>query len=115
MHLSPKWIVPFLLVLCIAGRLNAHVPHDIIYSLDVSPNLHEDGLVLASSTQFGEAHLVSTNYLETFSESHCGMDRTLVTGHVFSPAFKQDGTVYMFNPGGILLNRPTGAATMSLG
>ncbi len=95
MQLSPKQAAFFLFLACAASNAHAHVPHDIIYSLDVSPNFHEDGLVFASSTQFGEAHLVSTNHGETFSESHCGMDRTLVTGHTFSPAFNRDGVVYM--------------------
>lgn len=83
------------LLACSTHSVRAHVPHDIIYSLDVSPNFHEDGLVFASSTQFGEAHLISTNFGETFSESHAGMNRTLVTGHTFSPNFGEDGTVYM--------------------
>ena len=65
----------------IAAR--AHVPHDIIYSLGVSPDYANDGLVFSSSMQFGEAHLVSHNRGESFSESHAGMRRTLVTGHVF--------------------------------
>jgi photosystem II stability/assembly factor-like uncharacterized protein len=77
-----------------------HVPHDIIYSLDVSPTFSEDGLVFSSSTQFGEAHLMSSNYGETFSESHAGMQRTLVTGHTFSPNYAEDGTVYMVTKAG---------------
>ena len=77
MHISVRQTALFVLLAGIASNANAHVPHDIIYSLDVSPDFHEDGLVFASSTQFGEAHLVSTNYGETFSESHCGMDRGL--------------------------------------
>jgi hypothetical protein len=60
----------------------------------VSPTFSDDGLVLASSTQFGEGHLISTNYGETFSETHAGMRRTLVTGHTFSPGFRKDGVVY---------------------
>jgi photosystem II stability/assembly factor-like uncharacterized protein len=82
----------------IAAR--AHVPHDIIYSLGVSPDYANDGLVFSSSMQFGEAHLVSHNRGETFSESHAGMRRTLVTGHVFSPDFKRDGTVYLTSRNG---------------
>lgn len=78
-----------------AGICRAHVPHDIIYSLDVSPTFRQDGLVFASSTQFGEGHLMSSTFGETFSESHAGMQRTLVTGHTFSPDFTNDGTVYM--------------------
>lgn len=77
------------------GNVRAHVPHDIIYSLDVSPMFANDGLVFSSSTQFGAAHLRSSNYGETFSESHAGMHRTLVTGHTFSPDFGQDGTIFM--------------------
>ncbi|TWU66680.1 Ycf48-like protein [Crateriforma conspicua] len=80
----------FLAVTC-----QAHVPHDIIYSLDVSPTFQNDGLVFASSTQFGEAHLMSSTFGETFSESHAGMQQTLVTGHTFSPNFSTDGIVYM--------------------
>lgn len=72
----------------------AHVPHDIIYSLDLSPNFADDGIVLSSSTQFGEGHLISTTYGETFVESHAGMSRTLVTGHTFSPNFSADGVVF---------------------
>ena len=92
---------PFLAILVsilpvfIAGTCQAHVPHDIIYSLDISPTFHQDGLVFASSTQFGEGHLMSSTFGETFSESHAGMQRTLVTGHTFSPTFAKDGTVYM--------------------
>ena len=84
-----------LLTVFLAGTSLAHVPHDIIYSLDVSPTFHQDGLVFASSTQFGEGHLMSSTFGETFSESHAGMQRTLVTGHTFSPSFADDGTVYM--------------------
>ena len=40
-------------VLLSLGNARAHVPHDIIYSLDVSPTFSQDGLVFASSTQFG--------------------------------------------------------------
>ena len=87
-------------VLLSIGNAYAHVPHDIIYSLDLSPTFSEDGLVFASSTQFGEAHLMSSNYGETFSESHAGMQRTLVTGHTFSPNFGRDGTVYMVTKAG---------------
>jgi photosystem II stability/assembly factor-like uncharacterized protein len=76
------------------GTASAHVPHDIIYSLDVSPTFSEDGLVFASSTQFGEGHLMSANYGETFSETHAGMEQSLVTGHTFSPNFRDDGVVY---------------------
>lgn len=83
-----------------AGTLLAHVPHDIIYSLGVSPDYANDGLVFSSSTQFGEAHLVSHNRGETFAESHAGMRRTLVTGHVFSPNFKRDGVVYLTSRNG---------------
>lgn len=84
-----------ILPLFLTGTCQAHVPHDIIYSLDISPTFHQDGLVFASSTQFGEGHLVSSTFGETFSESHAGMQRTLVTGHTFSPTFAKDGTVYM--------------------
>ncbi|TWU33248.1 WD40/YVTN/BNR-like repeat-containing protein [Novipirellula artificiosorum] len=93
MQLTIRQTALCIFLACMASIAHAHVPHDIIYSLDVSPNFHEDGLVFASSTQFGEAHLVSTNFGETFSESHAGMDRTLVTGHTFSPSFREDGTV----------------------
>lgn len=82
------------------GNARAHVPHDIIYSLDVSPTFSEDGLLFASSTQFGEAHLMSSNYGETFSESHAGMRRTLVTGHTFSPDYAGDGTIFMVTKAG---------------
>lgn len=78
----------------------AHVPHDIIYSLDVSPTFSEDGQVFASSTQFGEGHLTSSNYGETFSESHAGMQRTLVTGHTFSPSYAADETIFMTTKNG---------------
>jgi|APSaa5957512622_1039677.scaffolds.fasta_scaffold00844_5 photosystem II stability/assembly factor-like uncharacterized protein len=78
----------------------AHVPHDIIYSLGVSPNYQEDGLVFSSSTQFGESHLMSSNGGETFEESHVGMNRALVTGHAFSPDFSEDGVVYMVSKQG---------------
>lgn len=84
-----------LVIALLSGIAHSHVPHDIIYSLDVSPTFSTDGLVFASSTQFGEAHLMSSNYGETFSESHAGMERTLVTGHAFSPNFATDGTLYM--------------------
>ena len=84
-----------ILPLFFAATCHAHVPHDIIYSLDISPTFHQDGLVFASSTQFGEGHLMSSTFGETFSESHAGMQRTLVTGHTFSPTFAKDGTVYM--------------------
>ena len=95
MHVSIKLCVLSLLVVLVpASRLDAHVPHDIIYSLDVSPTFSEDGLILASSTQFGEGHLISTNYGETFSETHAGMRQSLVTGHTFSPNFREDGIVY---------------------
>lgn len=87
-------------VLLSLGNAGGHVPHDIIYSLDVSPTFSQDGLVFASSTQFGEAHLMSSNFGETFSESHAGMQRTLVTGHTFSPDFVRDGTVYMVTKAG---------------
>lgn len=83
------------IVLFFVAPAHAHVPHDIIYSLDVSPTFSEDGQVFASSTQFGEGHLVSSNYGETFSESHAGMQRTLVTGHTFSPNYANDGTIFM--------------------
>lgn len=80
----------------VAFGVSAHVPHDIIYSLDASPDFAESGMILASSTQFGEGHLVSHNFGETFAESHRGMrSRSLVTGHTYSPNFKHDGTVYM--------------------
>ncbi|MFK7821539.1 MAG: hypothetical protein AB8G99_22685, partial [Planctomycetaceae bacterium] len=82
------------------GNARAHVPHDIIYSLDVSPTFSSDGLVFSSSTQFGAAHLRSSNYGETFSESHAGMQRTLVTGHTFSPDFVRDGTIFMATQAG---------------
>lgn len=95
MRFSTRHTALCIFLVSMASSANAHVPHDIIYSLDVSPNFHKDGLVFASSTQFGEAHLLSTNFGETFSESHAGMDRTLVTGHAFSPNFREDGTVYM--------------------
>lgn len=83
------------LVFSLAPSLFAHVPHDIIDSLGVSPDYAEDGLVFSSSTQFGESHLVSHNHGETFAESNTGMTRTLVTSHVFSPNFKRDGTVFL--------------------
>ena len=83
------------LLLFLVGSLSAHVPHDIIYSVGVSPDYANDGLVFSSSTQFGESHLVSHNHGETFSESNTGMTRALVTGHVFSPNFKSDGTVFL--------------------
>ena len=83
------------MVLFSVAPVHAHVPHDIIYSLDVSPTFSADGQVFASSTQFGEGHLVSSNYGETFSESHAGMQRTLVTGHTFSPNYAEDGTIFM--------------------
>ncbi len=88
------------IVLFFVATVRAHVPHDIIYSLDVSPTFSEDGLVFASSTQFGEAHLMSSNYGETFSKSHAGMQRTLVTGHTFSPDFGRDGTIFMMTKAG---------------
>ena len=87
-----------LIFLCAATFLrqaNAHVPHDIIYSLGVSPDYAADGLIFSSSTQFGESHLVSHNRGETFAESNTGMLRALVTSHTFSPHFKTDGTVYL--------------------
>ncbi|TWT81496.1 Ycf48-like protein [Planctomycetes bacterium CA13] len=77
-----------------SGYVYAHVPHDIIYSLDPSPDYAETGMVLASSTQFGEAHLISHSHGELFQETHAGMGRVLVTGHTYSPDFKNDGTVY---------------------
>ncbi len=83
-----------LLFSALSGNLHAHVPHDIIYSLDPSPDYAETGMVLASSTQFGEAHLISHTYGELFRETHAGMDRVLVTGHAYSPDFRNDGTVY---------------------
>jgi hypothetical protein len=43
---------------------------------------------------------MSSNYGETFSESHAGMQRTLVTGHTFSPNFGRDGTAYMVTKAG---------------
>lgn len=87
-------------VLLSLGNARGHVPHDIIYSLDVSPTFASDGLVFSSSTQFGAAHLRSSNYGETFSESHAGMQRTLVTGHTFSPNFDRDGTIFMATQAG---------------
>lgn len=89
--------------------LKAHVPHDIIYSLGVSPDYAEDGLVFSSSTQFGESHLVSHNHGETFAESNTGMTRALVTGHVFSPQFKTDGTVYLLTKIGYYRSTDRGA------
>ena len=83
------------LILSLTGLASAHVPHDIIYSVGVSPDYANDGLVFSSSTQFGESHLVSHNQGESFSESNTGMTRALVTGHVFSPNFKTDGTVFL--------------------
>jgi photosystem II stability/assembly factor-like uncharacterized protein len=88
------------IVLLSFGNARAHVPHDIIYSLDVSPTFADDGLVFSSSTQFGAAHLRSSKYGETFSESHAGMHRTLVTGHTFSPDFGRDGTIFMATQAG---------------
>jgi photosystem II stability/assembly factor-like uncharacterized protein len=90
----------FAILLSCVATVRAHVPHDIIYSLDVSPTFSEDGLVLASSTQFGEGHLISSNYGETFSETHAGMKQTLVTGHAFSPNFRDDGVVYTVTKSG---------------
>lgn len=86
--------VLFIAVLATGSPSFAHVPHDIIYSLDLSPTFADDGIVLSSSTQFGEGHLISTTYGETFVESHAGMSRTLVTGHTFSPHFATDGIVF---------------------
>lgn len=97
------------IVLSLPQLSSGHVPHDIIYSLGVSPDYAEDGLVFSSSTQFGESHLVSHNRGETFAESNTGMTRAIVTGHVFSPQFKRDGTVYLITRIGYYKSTDRGA------
>ncbi|MDZ8119100.1 VPS10 domain-containing protein [Pontiella agarivorans] len=84
------------LAMTVAGGALGHVPHDIIYSLDPSPDFAETGMILASSTQFGECHMVSHNHGATFSESHRGIqERSLALGHTYSPNFSKDGIVFM--------------------
>ena len=100
MNQSPRKLSLMAAALVATCSAYAHVPHDIIYSLGVSPNYQEDGLVFSSSTQFGESHLMSSNGGETFEESHVGMNRALVTGHAFSPDFSEDGVVYMVSKQG---------------
>lgn len=51
-----------IVVILINLTVYAHVSHHINYVLSLSPNYAEVGLVFVSSTQFGEAHLISTNY-----------------------------------------------------
>ena len=95
-------------VLLFHGSSRAHVPHDIIDSLDVSPTFSEDGLVFASSTQFGEGVFRSQDAGQSW-DYFALKGKLLFSGPTFSTHYASDRTMFAPAVDGIYRSTDDGA------
>src|SRR5579864_4671596 len=108
-------------LLALLQPLAAHQPHDPIHVVAVSPDYAQDQTMFAGTGALTMplpvaecAQMQSTNGGFTFSVMS-GLPDQLVESIAFSPAYANDGTVFMAGRGGLYISRNRGTTWTAAG
>lgn len=87
-------ILVFAFGLLFSSSLWAHTPHDVVYTVCVSPDFETDKTVFCSIDYMSKFLVKSTDGGLTWTPSHNGLPYSTVVCMAMSPGFGDDGTLF---------------------
>jgi photosystem II stability/assembly factor-like uncharacterized protein len=97
-----RLIISLLSTLCLATAVAAHVPHDVMNVVAVSPDFGQDGTVFGAFVFIDQRHFGrSTDGGRNWELRMLPMAQHGIAGFAFSPAYASDATAFCATDGGV--------------